>query len=182
MSAQFDPSVPKAGDGQMSMDETEVEVSLAYGMALHELRIILELVRGVRIPPSDDLEALKTYRELVISDVTRLDKKVNISMDYLRARDAQFHYQAKRLRTPDRIDRLRLWNREKKHEMEACRLRYGDKGYQAALKRFEEEKRVMIKCYELEGLWKKAMEREESVKSDGDDDLSSDCETIIGEE
>ncbi|KAJ3465437.1 hypothetical protein MRS44_006095 [Fusarium solani] len=166
MSAQFDPSVPKAGDSQMSMDETEVEVSLAYGMALHELRIILEL----------------TYRELVISDVTRLDKKVNISMDYLRARDAQFHYQAKRLRTPDRVDRLRLWNREKKHEMEACRLRHGDKGYQAALKRFEEEKRVMVKCYELEGLWKKAMEREESVKSDREDDLSSDCETIIGEE
>ena len=49
MSAQFDPSVPKAGDSQMSMDETEVEVSLAYGMALHELRIILELVLGVRI-------------------------------------------------------------------------------------------------------------------------------------
>ncbi|RSL67700.1 hypothetical protein CEP54_003072 [Fusarium duplospermum] len=180
MSSLFDPSVPKAGDGKISMDETEVEVSLAYSMALHELRIILELVQGVRIPPSDDLEALKTYRELVISDVTRLDKKVNISMDYLKARDAQFHYQAKRLRTPDRIDRLRLWNREKKYEMEACRLRHGDKGYQAALKRFEEEKRVMIKCYELEELWEKAMEREEHVKSEGDDDLSSDCEGMIG--
>lgn len=182
MSALFDPSMPKAGDGQMSMDETEVEVSLAYGMALHELRIILELVRGVRVPPTDNLEDLKTYRELVISDVTRLDKKVNISMKYLKARDAQFHYQAKRLRTSDRIDRLRLWYREKKHEMEACRLRHGDKGYQAALKRFEEEKRVMIKCYELEGLWEKAMKREESAKSEGEDDLSSDCETIMGAE
>lgn len=182
MSAQFDPSVPKAGDGQMSMEETEVEVSLAYGMALHELGIILKMVREVRIPPSGNLDALKTSRELVISDVTRLDKKVNISMDYLRARDTQFHYQAKRLRTQDRIDRLRLWNREKEHEVEACRLRHGDKGYKAALERFEEEKRVTIKCYELEGLWKKAMERENSVKSSGDDDLSSDCEAIIGEE
>ncbi|KAM0426217.1 hypothetical protein ACHAPT_008567 [Fusarium lateritium] len=180
MSAEFDPSVTKSGDNQTTMEETENQVSLAYSMALHELDIILELVRKVRVPPTDDLEALKTYRDLVISDVTRLDKKVNISKKYLKARDAQFHYQAKRLRTPDRIDRLRLWYREKKQEMEASRLRHGDRGYQAALERFEEEKRVMIKCYKLEGLWKKAMKREESVKSEGDD-LSSDCETSIEE-
>ncbi|KAL2692067.1 hypothetical protein Neosp_002470 [[Neocosmospora] mangrovei] len=182
MSFQFDPSIPKAGEGQVTMDKTEAEVSLAYSMALHELQIILKMIREVRLPPSDDLETLKTHRELVISDVTRLDKKVNISMEYLRARDAQFHCQAKRLRTPDRIDRLRLWYREKKHQMEASRLQHGDKGYQAALERFEEEKRVTIKCYELDGLWKKAMKREESVKSGGEDDLASDCETIIGED
>ncbi|KAF4978762.1 hypothetical protein FZEAL_4907, partial [Fusarium zealandicum] len=178
--SEFDPSVLKAGEDRTSVEETENEVSLAYGMAMSELDIILELIRLVQTPPGDDFEALKIYRDMVVKDVRRLDMKVNISKQYLKARDAQFHYRAKRLRTGDRIDRLRLWDREKKQELEASRLRHGDRAYERVLHRYEEEKRVMIKCYKLEGLWEKAVRREESTKSEGDD-LSSDCETSMEE-
>ncbi|KAF4461814.1 hypothetical protein FALBO_11379 [Fusarium albosuccineum] len=178
--SEFDPSVLKPGENRTTMEETETQVSLAYGLAIHELDIILELVQLVQAPPGDDLEALKTYRDLVVKDVRRLEKKVNISKKYLKAHEGQFHYQAKRLRTTDRIDRLRLWNRQKKQELEASRLAHGDKGYETTSQRFEEEKRVMIKCYKLEGLWERAMKREQSAAAEGDD-LSSDCDTSMEE-
>ncbi|RGP79614.1 hypothetical protein FLONG3_2362 [Fusarium longipes] len=178
--SSFDPSVVKAGENHTTMEETESQASLAYGMAVHELDIILELVNFIREPPGDDHEALKAYRDQTTKDVRRLLARVNISSGILKARDAQFHYHAKRLRTADRIDRLRLWNREKKQELEAARLRDGVRGFEAASKRLEEQKRVMIKCYKLEGLWDKAMQREMSKDANGDD-LSSDCETSMEE-
>ena len=178
--SSFDPSVVKAGENQTTIEETETQVSLAYGMAIHELDIILELVNFIQKPPEDDYEALKVYRDQMTKDVRRLVARVNISSEILKARDAQFHYHAKRLRTTDRIDRLRLWHREKKQELEAARLRDGERGFEAASKRLEEQKRVMIKCYKLEGLWDKAMQREESASVHGDD-LSSDCETSMEE-
>ncbi|KAM5348840.1 hypothetical protein ACJ41O_008663 [Fusarium nematophilum] len=178
--SQYDPSVLKPGENRTTMEEAENQVSLAYAVAMKEFDVILELVRLVETPPGDDLEALKKFRDTVAKDVRRIAMRVNISKQYLTARDAQFHYLAKRLRTKDRIDRLRLWDREKKQELEACRLQSGPRGYEAAVLRFEEEKRVMIKCYELEGLWEKAMRREKSTVTEGDD-LSSDCETSIEE-
>ncbi|KAM0562709.1 hypothetical protein ACHAPJ_001546 [Fusarium lateritium] len=178
--SNFDPSVVKAGENHTTMEETENQVSLAYGMAIHELDTILKLVNFIPKPPGDDLGALKAYRDQVARDVRRLVARVNISNKILKARDTQFHYQAKRLRTVDRIDRLRLWNREMKQELEAARLRDGDRGFEAAKQRFEEQKRVMVKCYNLDSLWEKAMRREKAASSEGDD-LSSDCETSMEE-
>ncbi|KAH7126291.1 hypothetical protein B0J13DRAFT_146126 [Dactylonectria estremocensis] len=178
--SRYDPSIPKFGENQTTMAETESQVSLAYGVAITELDTLLNLVRLVEPPPAEDANALERYRDLVFQDIGRLAKKLNSSKRYLKARDAQFHYRAKRLRTNDRVDRLRLWNREKKQELEACRLQSGDIGYQTAQHRFEEEKRVMIKCYGLERLWERAMKRERLSKIEGDD-LSSGCETSMEE-
>ncbi|KAH7161274.1 hypothetical protein EDB81DRAFT_924684 [Dactylonectria macrodidyma] len=172
--SRYDPSIPKSGENQTTMAETESQVSLAYGVAITELDTLLNLVRLVEPPSAKDAHALEKHQ------IGRLAKKLNSSKQYLKARDAQFHYRAKRLRTKDRVDRLRLWNREKKQELEACRLQSGDIGYEAALHRFEEEKRVMIKCYGLERLWEKAMKRERLSKIEGDD-LSSGCETSMEE-
>ncbi|KAH7013619.1 hypothetical protein EDB80DRAFT_377897 [Ilyonectria destructans] len=178
--SRYDPSIPKSGENRTTMADTESQVSLAYGVAVTELDNILKLVRLVEPPPTEDVNALKRYPDLVFHHVKRLAKKVNFSKRYLKARDTQFHYRAKRLRTKDRVNRLRLWNREKKQELEACRLQSGDAGLEAAQHRFNEEKRVMIKCYGLEGLWEKAMKREELSKMEGDD-LSSGCETSMEE-
>ncbi|KAF4447847.1 hypothetical protein F53441_8652 [Fusarium austroafricanum] len=178
--SNFDPSAAKTGENHSTMEETENQVSLAYGMAIHELDVILELLNLVEEPSGENFQALISYRDQMAKDIRRLLARVNISSQILKARDAQFHYQAKRLRTTDRIDRLRLWNREKKQELEAARLRNGEKGYEAARQRFEEQKRVMIKCYRLEDLWEKAMQREKSAEAGGDD-LSSDCETSMEE-
>ncbi|KAL6923349.1 hypothetical protein FSST1_000623 [Fusarium sambucinum] len=178
--SSFDPSVVKAGENHTTIEETENQVSLAYGMAIHELDIILELVNFIQEPPGDDHEALKAYHDRTTKDVRRLLARINISSGILKARDAQFHYHAKRLRTTDRIDRLRLWNREKKQELEAARLRDGERGFEAASKRLEEQKRVVIKCYKLESLWDKAIQREKSASTQSDD-LSSDCETSMEE-
>ncbi|KAF5018765.1 hypothetical protein F66182_9250 [Fusarium sp. NRRL 66182] len=178
MSNLFDPSVVKADDNRTTMEETETQVSFAYDMGIKELKVILQLANFVQKPPGDDLEALKAYRDQVTKDVRRLVLRANISKTILKARDAQFHYQAKRLRTADRIDRLRLWNREQNQEMEIAKLQGGDKGLEAVRRRLEEEKRVMIKCYNLESLWEKAMRREKSTNAQ-EDDLSSDCETSM---
>ena len=60
--------------------------------------------------------------------------------------------------------------------LEACRLQSGEPGYEAARRRFEEEKRVMIKCYELEELWELAMQAEDQIGI-VEDDLSSACDS-----
>ncbi|KPM35380.1 hypothetical protein AK830_g11189 [Neonectria ditissima] len=158
---RYDPSILRSGENWTTMAETESQ-----------------LVHLVGSPPPGGTDNLERCHDTVFQDVKRLAKKVNFSRKYLKARDAQFHYKAKRLRTKDRVERLRLWNREKKQELEACRLQSGDAGHEAALSRFEEEKRVMIKCYGLEELWEKAMKREHLSKA-GADDLSSGCETSM---
>lgn len=160
------------------MEETENYVTLAYDAAQEELNIFLEMIERVNPAPSDDLEELKRWRASVTGDLSRMEKRINISKEYLRARERSFHYEAKRLRTTDRIDRLRLWNRQKKAEVIAHGCQGGEPGRDAAQRRFQTEKRVILKCYDLEELWDKALRREKASKLEGED-LSSGCETDI---
>ncbi|KAF7547633.1 hypothetical protein G7046_g8945 [Stylonectria norvegica] len=179
--SEFDPSVPKPGETRMTAQEAEEAVSLAYGVAMLELDVLLKMVSEVAKPPGDKLDDLKKYRDVVVQDVRRIGLRLNLSKKYLKTRDSQFHYHAKRLRTKDRIDRLRLWDREKQKELEACRIKSGAAGYEQALRSYDETKRVMIRCYKLETLWERAMKREMSAATQGDDDLSSSCETSMEE-
>lgn len=174
---QYDPSVPKAGENSTTYTETEFEVNFAYGVALKELDVLLKMVGEAAKPPADDdVEGLRRYRDIVAHDVRRIGLRVQLSKKYLKAHDAQFHYHAKRLRTTDRTDRLRLWQRQKLRELEGVRLQSGDAGYERASARLDEEKRVMIRCYNLEQYWARALRREMRSQAQGDD-LSSGCET-----
>ena len=178
---QFDPSVPKPDENLTTFAETEKEVSLAYNVALNELEVLLKMVGEAEKPPEDDdIEGLKRYRDIIAQDVRRIGLRVNLTKKYLKARDAQFHYHAKRLRSKDRTDRLRLWYRQKKRELEGIHLQSGDAGHETALERLEEEQRVMVRCYNLEKYWERAMKMENNIRSQGDD-LSSGCETDFEE-
>lgn len=174
----FDPSIAKPGENNATYEEMETEVSLAYSVSIRELNVLLKMVSEVEKAPKDDMEALKRYRDIIIQDVRRLEMRLYLSKEYLEAREKQFHYHAKRLRTQDRADRLRLWNREKMKKLEGIQLQAGDVGYQAALAQLEEERRVMIRCYDLELVWERAMAREMKSLTERDD-LSSGTETDL---
>ncbi|CAM1506304.1 Fc.00g059450.m01.CDS01 [Cosmosporella sp. VM-42] len=171
--SRFDPSTPNPGEDQTTYAETERRVSDAYEVALGELDVLVKMVSEVAKPPkNDDLEQLKQFRDTVSKDVWRLGMRLEISKKYFRACEKEFHYFATRLRTTDRVTRLRLLEREKNERLEAVRLQSGDAARAKALKPFEERKRVLIQCYELGELWGEALRAEK----DGDE-LSGDCDT-----
>lgn len=177
----FDPSVAKPGENYATYEDMENEVSLAYSVSIGQLDVLLKMVSGVeKASKGDGLEALKRYREFVIQDVRRLEMRLHLSKEYLQTQEMQFHYHVKRRRTQDRADRLRLWNREKLKKLEGVQLQLGDVSYQAGLAPLEEERRVMIRCYDLEKVWERAMAREMKSVAEGDD-LSSGADTDLEE-
>ena len=179
----YDPSTPTPGENETTMRDTEHQVSIAYKDCLGELDVLLKLAQRFEEPPQDeDLDSLKQYRRAVVQDVTRLQRKIGLCQKYIKVRDRSFHYKAKRLRTQDRSNRLRWWWREKLQEVEAARLQRGDEAAERARTGVEEARRVTVKCYGLDQLWKQAVEAEKKSMMNRTDDSSSGCETTEGED
>lgn len=112
----------------MTFDVAEKYVSSAYHDAQEEFNIFPGMIKRVDAIPGNDLDALKRWRGLVIGDLARMEKRIKIGKEFLHARDREFHYEAKLRRTSDRIDRMRIWNRQNKEEIAAAGYQSGELG------------------------------------------------------
>ncbi|KAH7316707.1 hypothetical protein B0I35DRAFT_479530 [Stachybotrys elegans] len=162
----YDPTIPHRGETTMTIQDAEFHVRNAYKEALEQLDTLHEMTCRVEDAKGDDLASLRKFRDATTKDILRLQKKINISQQYLRERDGLFHCHAQRLCTTDQHQRLRYWRREKLHQIQAVKLNQGEQKGLEEGKKVQSEINVNLACYGLEALWDEVVRADEMVDTE----------------